>query len=657
MLFDERRRAELLKKYDALPETERKLCRFLAVVYVPTAVTNLTKCLNASDIRTPGGIQWSAKAHVGPFLERWRQAGLADCVSERRTNCWYVDRLLAEPLAREARALGEFEPFDRAVEAVMHFARDESACPYSFSLSHLYRSFRNAFYEGDTERFQALFGRRYGSAVDCHAKGHSCDPLTDIVANPLSVEFLMNLPPDMAEHVFFGLLHNTMQDPETYREVADAFFAYCEKRDIPSRMRFRFAERLFMHGRVEEARAALEGQEDPDAYSLRAFIAFFLRGDEAEATALYEEGLKAIRKLTGKRAAAFVSWSSALYPVLLFKSGTETRKIAAYLDKAFEWGQDDFRPIPAMLELVLLPVRREDQEAVMNVPYIEDPRHSWAIFSFFGLLCAHWIELEWDGVLAETARTVIGLLDDLGLHYFKQELLAIHGDEGERPALPHPLGELLGQAIEWERSLSELQGIGGGAERPQPGSNRRLVWEIDWRESQDRVGALVVTPVEQTLQKKGWSKGRHVALRRLYRKADTVLSLTDQDHRVVAAVRESRDFYGTEYYLDVPQAVYALAGHPLLIRAGTGERVEVFQDEPRLSVRDAEEGYALKIDPFPDSETSSFVFSPDGPNRLRATRFEDRHLRMAEIVGSFFILIIQYALKKCFFGKVWPKYI
>ena len=99
MLFDERRRAELLKKYDALPETERKLCRFLAVVYVPTAVTNLTKCLNASDIRTPGGIQWSAKAHVGPFLERWRQAGLADCVSERRTNCWYVDRLLAEPLA------------------------------------------------------------------------------------------------------------------------------------------------------------------------------------------------------------------------------------------------------------------------------------------------------------------------------------------------------------------------------------------------------------------------------------------------------------------------------------------------------------------------------------------------------------------------------
>ena len=36
MLFDERRRAELLKKYDALPETERKLCRFLAVVYVPT---------------------------------------------------------------------------------------------------------------------------------------------------------------------------------------------------------------------------------------------------------------------------------------------------------------------------------------------------------------------------------------------------------------------------------------------------------------------------------------------------------------------------------------------------------------------------------------------------------------------------------------------
>ena len=85
MLFDERRRAELLQKYDALPDPERELLRFLAVVYIPVAVTNLTKCLNASELRTPRGIQWSAKVHLTPLLERWRHAGLIDAVQERKT--------------------------------------------------------------------------------------------------------------------------------------------------------------------------------------------------------------------------------------------------------------------------------------------------------------------------------------------------------------------------------------------------------------------------------------------------------------------------------------------------------------------------------------------------------------------------------------------
>ena len=73
-------------------------------------------------------------------------------------------------------------------------------------------------------------------------------------------------------------------------------------------------------------------EKDPDAYALRAFIAFTERGEEAEATAIYEAGLKVLRGLTGKRSAAFVFWPSILYPVLLFKAG-EGRKKVAYSDR------------------------------------------------------------------------------------------------------------------------------------------------------------------------------------------------------------------------------------------------------------------------------------------------------------------------------------
>ena len=49
-VFDEEKRSRLLETYRALPDLERRLCRFLAVLYVPTAVSNLMKCLNASAI-------------------------------------------------------------------------------------------------------------------------------------------------------------------------------------------------------------------------------------------------------------------------------------------------------------------------------------------------------------------------------------------------------------------------------------------------------------------------------------------------------------------------------------------------------------------------------------------------------------------------------
>ena len=114
--------------------------------------------------------------------------------------------------------------------------------------------------------------------------------------------------------------------------------------------------------------------------------------------------------------------------------------------------------------------------------------------------------MEEDRALTETAGTVAGLLGDLGLDYFRRELLEIYGGKGERPGLPHPLGSFLGEADAWERSLSELQGIGGTGGKAQGNANRRLVWEIDWNVSRGRVCALTVTPVEQTLQKRGWSK-------------------------------------------------------------------------------------------------------------------------------------------------------
>ena len=109
-MFDEKKRLQLLRAYNALPDLERAVCRFLSVIYTPVALTNLTHCLNASPIETPTGRQWNAQRDVLPLLEHWRSAGLIDTVRERKTDYWYLDRLLAEALTREALALGAISP-------------------------------------------------------------------------------------------------------------------------------------------------------------------------------------------------------------------------------------------------------------------------------------------------------------------------------------------------------------------------------------------------------------------------------------------------------------------------------------------------------------------------------------------------------------------
>ena len=102
---------------------------------------------------------------------------------------WYLDRLLAKPLTREALALGAYKAFDRAVERVMGFAREEAHYSYSFSLSRLYRSVRSALYAGSAENFISLLERRYGSMADCYPENHPYNPFENIAANPLDTDF------------------------------------------------------------------------------------------------------------------------------------------------------------------------------------------------------------------------------------------------------------------------------------------------------------------------------------------------------------------------------------------------------------------------------------------------------------------------------------
>jgi hypothetical protein len=135
--------------------------------------------------------------------------------------------------------------------------------------------------------------------------------------------------------------------------------------------------------------------------------------------------------------------------------------------------------------------------------------------------------------------------------------------------------------------LNALIDLDRSAGQEKPAAQSRLVWWLNWYPS----GHCSIVPREQKRTARGnWTKGRPVALKRLYAGAGKLDFLTSQDIEVCAAIRQTYEstygYYGnTVYEIDDRQALPALVGHPLVFWEDAPEvRVELIKGEPELLV-------------------------------------------------------------------------
>jgi superfamily II DNA or RNA helicase len=185
---------------------------------------------------------------------------------------------------------------------------------------------------------------------------------------------------------------------------------------------------------------------------------------------------------------------------------------------------------------------------------------------------------------------------------------------------------------EWKHiALSSIGGKTTDAARSKGG--KRLAWKIAWDARDKRVFHIDLAPLEQTLQATGWSRGKIVSLKRLFHKANSLTALIDQDYRAASTIRESRGYYGVDYTIEAFQTLEVLAGHPFLFNE-EGGRVEVAADEPRLMATEESGYYHLRLVPFPENGNQRYIVHEDGPNCLRVTRFEERHVKIAKMLGE-----------------------
>ncbi|WP_236695903.1 DEAD/DEAH box helicase [Rhodopirellula islandica] len=202
----------------------------------------------------------------------------------------------------------------------------------------------------------------------------------------------------------------------------------------------------------------------------------------------------------------------------------------------------------------------------------------------------------------------------------------------------------------WKTQLGALQAFAASYQpaspsAKQPGSaipeeQNRLAWLVTIA-TDDR--PLDCRPVHQSYGKKGWSKGRPIALERIHdpsRLAEFDF-LKPSDRKICGSLRcdISRDPYGyTEryYYFETALLVDALVDHPCLFMDDDSRSpIEIEKGQARLVVEQSPEGGAtISLSPRPTSRDCHLLVQRESTSKFSIVQFSDAQLKLASMLSD-----------------------
>ncbi|MDX1928589.1 MAG: DEAD/DEAH box helicase [Pirellulaceae bacterium] len=194
----------------------------------------------------------------------------------------------------------------------------------------------------------------------------------------------------------------------------------------------------------------------------------------------------------------------------------------------------------------------------------------------------------------------------------------------------------------WSRTLQAIAMLGGqNTPRSAKGANAeptdRLIFEIHHNRHDFQLDVF-----QQNRKGSEWSKGRKIALSRLYQDhaGPEFDFLTPEDRVLCQALRQSteRNSYGyaeTHTYFENPAGLRAIVGHPRIFLPNHREQpLEIIERPISLVVRKLEDSrIELFLDPMP-TNASEAQFEKTGPFQLSVSIFTNVHLTLQSMLGK-----------------------
>jgi SNF2 family DNA or RNA helicase len=626
---------KFLTLFDALSSDEQKIMLALAVIYAPIGQSSLQGLLAKSSGFELKTIRLIDKA----LREKLQKAELLVITQDG----WRCNEDIAEQLMRLAIA----EPWFNKLAQLL-IAEPNYYYPARISVYHAIKQLRIFLYQGNESAFVANIKHFHSEYRQNFAVN-----INRIFFNNFDATWFASLPDQIKFYALIYLLQDGrahLNDVSVQYQLLEHFFG-AVKHDNSAIVHAVIEERL-LRGNFKDAELCLIDDLSTDGRKLLATLRF-LQNRNDESIELFNAALKVLKKETGKRNMGIDGLHGYFFSLALLRSRNHNNllllKQQAQIAIRQGW-QNEFY----LLNLILL-------EAVDIYQGKATAEHSQYLFKtnkfayerLFHALLLYWIgEIE---AMTGNAKNSVFLAELAGFCQQAQRLgygwytavsssLLQRLDYKNEPCLQiaqqylqSPFNEiidLLPQVSAWQRALDALTQL-----TAQPAASVQKELRLIWSLSLDN-NSVILTPKEQSLGKSGrWSKGRPIALKRLYHDMADFDYLSEQDRRICAHIELEKEpaYYGyssKEYYELSSQAIIAAVGHPQIYWANeesSNTPVDIHMAEPQLLVKEQQEN--LHISLIPPITTQKIIAQKTASNGLVVYVINDSHRQVAEILG------------------------
>jgi len=199
--------------------------------------------------------------------------------------------------------------------------------------------------------------------------------------------------------------------------------------------------------------------------------------------------------------------------------------------------------------------------------------------------------------------------------------------------------EIIQVKPEWERVINTLSSYFGKQGNIKI-HDKRLVWLL----SPKRTREMIVPMEQKRIGNSNWNKGRPIALKRLSENQHSLDCVSSDDKPVINSIEQEYGYRGGNYCINNDKALLALANHPLVFDADTGEHIELTKIRPELIIKEDKKNYQIKLSAYSDYPTVKL--QKEGENKYQVLEIAQATLDVIKIIGHQGITVPKVAKEK-----------